>query len=88
MDGNILRAKIKSPDLGYVGEIVETNISFIKRIIELNLIPIISPAALNINSENTNDQILNINADTAAGHIAKSLNANMLIFQTPTHLLL
>ena len=82
LDGNILRAKIKSPDLGYVGEIVETNISFIKRIIELNLIPIISPAALNINSENTNDQILNINADTAAGHIAKSLNANMLIFQT------
>ncbi|MBI21616.1 MAG: acetylglutamate kinase [Chloroflexi bacterium] len=82
LDGGILKASKKSSDLGYVGEILETDISSIKKIVKLDLIPIIAPAAINIYPNNKNDLILNINADTAAGHIAKALNAKKLIFQT------
>ena len=83
LDGGILKAEIENPDLGYVGRIINTNIRPIEQLLEFDLIPVIAPAALHTNPRTSlENSILNINGDAAAGHIAKSLNAQMLIFQT------
>ena len=43
----------------------------------------IAPTALHLYpSETGEDRILNVNADTSAGHIAKAVRADQLVFQT------
>ncbi|MBM31876.1 MAG: acetylglutamate kinase [Chloroflexi bacterium] len=74
--------KIKDKKLGLVGEIVECNVKSLIKILKSS-IPVISPIAFNIDFLNLEeDGILNVNADTAAGFLAKSLNADKLVFQT------
>ena len=60
--------------LGYVGAPKEINQSIIERIIKEKKVPVITPLGLD-----KNNQVFNINADTAAGAIAKKLNARRLI---------
>jgi acetylglutamate kinase len=77
-DGRLLRAKrVENKDIGFVGEIVEVDISIIKDIDKLGYIPIIAPLADGIDGNS-----YNINADTAAGSIAKALSAEKLILLT------
>ena len=37
---------------------------------------------MNLEATSLSDQILNINADTAAGHLACAMEANAMVFQT------
>jgi len=77
-DGRLLRAKrVENKDIGFVGEIVEVDISIIKDIDKLGYIPVIAPLADGIDGNS-----YNINADTAAGSIAKALSAEKLILLT------
>ena len=75
-------AVIQDPELGYVGRVVKTNAGPVHSIVDSGRVPVIGPAALNLEATSLTDQILNINADTAAGHLARALQANTLVFQT------
>jgi len=75
----IIEAKRKDDKLGFVGEITNCNINLLNNLIDNGFLPIISPLAI---ANDLKNQIYNINADTAAGFIAKSLQADNIIFQT------
>ena len=77
-DGRLLLAKkVKGKDIGLVGEIVGVDVSIIKDISKHGYIPVIAPIADGIDGKS-----YNINADTAAGSIAKALSAEKLILLT------
>lgn len=75
-------AVVQDPELGFVGKVVKTNAGPVQAIVESGRVPVVGPAALNLDATSLEDQILNINADTAAGHLASALKANSLVFQT------
>ena len=74
---NILLVEQENIELGFVGTPKEINLSIIKQIIEEKKVPVIAPLGLD-----ENNQVYNINADTAAGAIAKKLNARRLIIMS------
>ncbi len=77
MDGKLIEAEMKNEKLGYVGEITKINIGAVKDILEKGYIPVIS--TLGCNKEGN---AYNINADTAAAHIAGALGAERFILMT------
>ncbi len=74
---NIIEINPEEEELGFVGIPNKINIDIIKRIVEKNIIPIISPLGLG-----KKKQTYNINGDTAAGAIAKSLKSRRLLLMT------
>ncbi len=74
---NVIEVTPESEELGFVGKPNKININIIKNIVEKNVIPIISPLGLG-----KNNQTYNINGDTAAGAIAKSLKSRRLLLMT------
>ena len=76
-ESNIIEVIPESEELGFVGIPDKININIIKKNLQENLIPIISPLGLGKNS-----QVFNINGDTAAGAIAKSLKSRRLLLMT------
>lgn len=93
VDGRLIEAKIKEPELGYVGEVTRINLAPLEAIISAGYIPVIAPIG-SYDSElwqedaKTSDlpltaaSCLNLNADTAAGEIAAALKADALVFLT------
>ena len=77
MDGNLIEARMKDPDLGFVGSITKVNISPVMDLLEKGYIPVIS--TLGCDSEG---HTYNINGDTAAAYIAGALGAERLIMMT------
>ncbi len=75
-ENNVIEVVQESEELGFVGKPNKINNDIINNILEKNLVPIISPLGLKDN------QSYNINGDTAAGAIAKSLKARRLILMT------
>ena len=74
---NIIDVEPEANELGFVGIPKKINIDFITKLLSENLIPIISPLGLGKNC-----QTYNINGDTAAGAIAKSLKSKRLLLMT------
>ena len=74
---NIIEVIPESEELGFVGKPSKINSDIIKNILAKNVIPIISPLGIG-----KNNQTYNINGDTAAGAIAKSLKSRRLILMT------
>ena len=77
-ENNVIEVVPEAEELGFVGKPNKINNEIIKNILEKNMVPIISPLGLKDN------QTYNINGDTAAGAIAKSLKARRLILMTNT----
>ena len=73
---NIIEVIPEAAELGYVGIPNKINNNILLNIIKENKIPIISPLGLQKN------QTFNINGDTAAGAIAKSLKSRRLLLMT------
>ena len=73
-DSSIIEATKENEELGYVGLPSKINNSKIQDSIKSNKIPVVAPLGID-----HNNNIYNINADTAAGAIAKSLNARRLL---------
>lgn len=83
VSGGMLKAEILDPELGYVGRIVEVDSRPIVAVLDAGSIPVIAPTALHVKpSADGTDRILNVNADTSAGQIARAMKANRLVFQT------
>ncbi len=73
---NIILVKPERGELGFVGIPTEININVLDEIIKANEIPVIAPMGLKDNKP------FNINADTAAGAIAKKLKSRRLLLMT------
>jgi acetylglutamate kinase len=77
-DGKLLVCEqIKDKEIGFVGEVVKVNARILREISESGYIPVIAPLG-----GGENGGTYNVNADTAAGSIAKALNAEKLILLT------
>ena len=76
-ENNVLKIIPESQELGFVGIPNKINVEVIIDKIKNDLIPIISP--LGLGSDN---KTYNINGDTAAGAIAKSLKSRRLLLMT------
>ena len=74
---NVIEVTPEVEELGYVGIPSKINHSFLINSIENNEIPIISPLGLG-----KNNQTYNINGDTAAGAVAKTLKSRRLLLMT------
>ena len=74
---NIITVIPEAKELGFVGIPNKINETVLKDIIKQKKIPIISPLGLG-----ENNQTYNINGDTAAGAIAKSLKSRRLLLMT------
>ena len=71
---NIINIKPESEKLGFVGIPTKIKTNVLKEIVKNDEIPVIAPLGLN-----DKDQTFNINADTAAGSIAKELKDRRLL---------
>ena len=74
---NIITVKPESDKLGFVGSPTHIKANVLKEIIKVNEVPVVAPLGLD-----KNNQTFNINADTAAGAIAKKLKARRLIIMS------
>jgi len=77
-DMSFLKAKSL---IGYTGEIISVNGTFLNKLLSENLIPVIAPIA---SGDSATHPGYNINADTAASEIAAAINAKRVIFLTDT----
>ena len=76
-ENNIIRVVRENEELGYVGMPTKIDLDIVNNIVETKQVPVIAPLGLD-----ENGQTYNINADTAAGFIAKKLNARRLIIMS------
>ncbi len=76
-NNNVIHVNPESSELGFVGMPKKIDIDVIKKILNENIIPVISPLGLGKDL-----QTYNINGDTAAGAIAKSLKSRRLLLMT------
>lgn len=77
IDGQMLLASAKNPDLGFVGEIEKVNVQPITELLDGGYIPVVSTVACD-----KDGNTYNVNADTAAAKIAGELQAESLISLT------
>ena len=76
-ENNIMTVVQENTELGFVGTPIEINKSVIDKIVDEKKVPVIAPLGLD-----ENNQAYNINADTAAGYIAKKIEARRLIIMS------
>ncbi len=77
IDGHLIEAKVKDERLGFVGEITNVNVQPILDLIEKEYIPVVSTVGCD-----SEGNVYNINADTAASYIAGAMKAERLITMT------
>ena len=79
VDGQLLLARQKmlasGADLGFVGEVIDVRVDLIQGLLNLGLVPVISPVSCDAAGQH-----YNINADEAATAIAQALPAKQLDF--------
>jgi acetylglutamate kinase len=79
-DANLLWASVKSPEMGYVGEIAAVDPTVLALLLKAGYMPVVAP--ISFGSLEGRVTLLNVNGDTAAGEIAAALAAEKLIFLT------
>ena len=62
-------------DMGFIGEIVAVNVAPVQKLVDAEIVPIISPLG-----RGRDGQVYNINADIAAAKIAQALKAHKIIY--------
>jgi len=62
-------------DLGFVGTVTSVETSTLRKYLDENYTPIVSPLACD-----TDGQVYNVNADTAAAHLASAIGARRLVY--------
>ncbi len=77
MDDRLIQAVMKDPDLGYVGRITGVNAQLLLDLMDDGYVPVISTLACD-----SEGNIYNINADTAASYIAGAIGAERLFMMT------
>lgn len=77
VDAHLIEADVKDDRLGFVGKITNVNVNPVLDLLEKGYIPVISTIGCD-----SNGNVYNINADTAAAYIAGALSAESLIAMT------
>lgn len=80
-DAGLLKVQKKlsdGQDIGYVGEVVETDSSVIDSLLEADFIPVVAPIGMGLED----DHDYNINADDCACAVATAIQAEKLVFLT------
>ncbi|SER06130.1 N-acetylglutamate kinase [Lachnospiraceae bacterium NE2001] len=80
-DAGLLKVQKKlsdGKDIGYVGEVVETDSSVLDSLLEADFIPVVAPIGMGMDD----DHDYNINADDCACAVATAINAEKLVFLT------
>jgi acetylglutamate kinase len=77
IDGHMIDAEMRNPELGFVGKIKEINVEPITDLLEKGYIPVVSTLGCDMEGH-----VYNINADTAAAYIAGAMKAERLITMT------
>ncbi|MEX2424073.1 MAG: acetylglutamate kinase [Acidimicrobiia bacterium] len=77
IDAGLFHATPKDERLGYVGDITGVNTGLIDRLLAERLVPVVAPIALGPEND-----VYNVNADTAAGALAAALGARKLVYLT------
>jgi acetylglutamate kinase len=62
-------------DLGFVGDVVSVDLGVVRKLLDAEIVPVISPLA-----RGRDGQIYNVNADIAAAKIAQALRAEKIIY--------
>jgi acetylglutamate kinase len=78
VDGAMLRAEREDGELGLVGRITRVDSSLLEDLLVGGRVPVIAPAAV----DERGGEVLNVNADSAAGAIAAGVGARLLAFVT------
>ena len=76
-ENNIIYVQQKSKELGFVGFPKKIDVDVIKNIIKDDFVPVITPMGID-----ERNQAYNINADIAAGALAKNLKSRRLLLMT------
>jgi len=76
-ENNVIYVEQKNIELGYVGKPTKIDDKIIKNLIKEDFIPVVSPMGID-----EKKQTYNINADTAAGALARNLKSRRLILMT------
>ena len=76
-ENNIIHVEQENKELGYVGKPIKVNTDLLNDILLMEFVPIITPMGLD-----QKGQAYNINADTAAGALARSLKSRRLLLAT------
>jgi acetylglutamate kinase len=82
-DASLLSGETFDERLGLVGSVTQVDTSVLHIFLDHGLIPVVAPVAIeNADGHVSDSGLLNLNADTAAAHIAIGLNASKLVFLT------
>jgi acetylglutamate kinase len=76
-DDGLLRAVLRDPALGLVGDVTSVNVAPLQMVLDQGYVAVVAPIAVDDDSG-----FLNVNADTAAAHVALALAADRLIYLT------
>jgi acetylglutamate kinase len=76
-DGGLIRAEVRDPALGLVGDVVSVQPGIVERLLSEDMIPVVSSIGVD-----EAGQALNINADTVAGALGGALAAEKVVFLT------
>ena len=76
-DARLMTCDPADPELGFVGEPAEIDVTILRTLFEAGMIPVIAPLGAGRNGET-----FNVNGDTAAGAIAGGLKADRLLLLT------
>jgi acetylglutamate kinase len=79
-DGRTVECRLADPALGFVGEPVAVHTEAIRALLGAGIVPVLSPIGC-VPGESA-DQLVNVNADTVAGHVAAALGARRVVFLT------
>ena len=76
-DGNLIQARPRHADLGFVGDVDTIDPTLLLRLLDDEFIPVVATVGVDASG-----QPYNINADTVAGAIAEAIGAEKLIYLT------
>lgn len=83
IDGGMLRAEREDAELGLVGRVTLVDSSLLEELLAAGRVPVVAPAAIERReNESADGELLNVNADSAAGAIAAAVGARLLAFIT------
>ncbi len=81
-DGTMLRGQALDENLGFAGEVTQVDLGVLAALLDAGFMPVLASVGLQWDGEKTTGQLLNVNADTAAGAVAEALKAKWLVFLT------
>ena len=77
IDGGLFTARQRDPELGFVGEVTNVDPDLIEGMLDRGIVPVVAPLA-----RGEDGNVYNLNADTAAGALARAMRARKLIYLT------